>query len=111
VVLFPTWAEIFLFYETSTPALGPIQSPIQWVLWAVSPEAIPGEPENCGSIRDMGREFSLLRNVHTCFGANPVSYTMGIVGCFPRGSARGVKLNPQLQLVPRLLMHCAVLYL
>jgi hypothetical protein len=30
--------EIFLFSMESRPALKPTQSPIQWVLWALSPE-------------------------------------------------------------------------
>jgi hypothetical protein len=43
MVLFPAEAEILLLYTTSTPALRPAQSPIQWVPRAVSPEAVPGE--------------------------------------------------------------------
>jgi hypothetical protein len=44
-VRFPARGEIFLFYTASRPALGPTQSPIQWVQEALSP-----------GVKQLGRE-------------------------------------------------------
>jgi len=55
---------------------------------------------NRGSIPRKGKEFSLLRNVHTSSDAHPVS-SMGIEDAFPWGkSGRSVRLTTHCRLVP-----------
>jgi hypothetical protein len=36
-----------------------------------------------------GKSFSLLYSFQTGSGAQPISYKVGIEGCFPRGKAAG----------------------
>jgi hypothetical protein len=53
--------------------------------------------------------FSLRHSVQTDSGVHPASYLMSTGNSYPRGlSDRGVKLNTQLHLVPRLRMREAI---
>jgi hypothetical protein len=45
--------------------------------------------DGLGLIPDKGKDFSLLHNSQTAFGAQPASYPMGTGDCFPSGNAAG----------------------
>jgi hypothetical protein len=96
--LFPAGSgDFFLFTTVSTPALGPTQPSIQWVLVSLYHHSSVGIELGCG-LDDRGSgarfpegagNFSLHHRVQNGSGVHSASYPMGTRGSFPGGKAAG----------------------